>query len=128
MRHDGREAEIERFLVERGDPLLRTAVPLTGSHEAGEDLLQEALERMLRHWRRIQGNPEGYLRRTLHNLAADGWRRHLLAGSARHWCQPVRAGQPGGATAPRGAWLVQAAALTAIQLDTAPAGSPPVTG
>ena len=118
---------------------MRIAVPLTSSHEAGEGLLQEALERMLlmgfglwlvmlRHWRRIEGNPEGCLRRTPHNLAADGGRRHLLTGSARHWCRPVGTGQPGGATAPRGGWLVQAAALTAILLDTAPAGSPPVMG
>jgi DNA-directed RNA polymerase specialized sigma24 family protein len=49
--------------------LLRTAVLLTGSREAGEDLLQAALERLLRQWRRIDGDPEGYLRRTLYNLA-----------------------------------------------------------
>lgn len=75
MRRDEHAAELERFLAERGEPLLRTAVLLAGGREAGEDLLQGALERMLRHWRRIEGDPEGYLRRTLHNLAADGWRR-----------------------------------------------------
>jgi RNA polymerase sigma factor (sigma-70 family) len=32
------------------------------------------LERLLRRGRRVD-NPEGYLRRTLYNLAADGWRR-----------------------------------------------------
>jgi RNA polymerase sigma-70 factor (sigma-E family) len=77
MRPDGHAEELERFLAERGEPLLRTAVLLAGSREAGEDLLQGALERMLRHWRRIEGDPEGYLRRTLHNLATDGWRRQL---------------------------------------------------
>jgi RNA polymerase sigma-70 factor (sigma-E family) len=75
MRADQHVAELERFVAERGEPLLRAAVLLAGSREAGEDLLQGALERMLRHWRRIEGDPEGYLRRTLHNLAADGWRR-----------------------------------------------------
>src|SRR5215472_4235763 len=43
--------------------------------ERGEDLLQAALERLLRRWSRVRSDPEGYLRRTLYNLAADGWRR-----------------------------------------------------
>jgi RNA polymerase sigma-70 factor (sigma-E family) len=67
--------ELERFLAERADRLMRTAVLLTGSREAGQDLLQTALERLLRHWRTLDGDPEGYLRRTLYNLAADGFRR-----------------------------------------------------
>jgi DNA-directed RNA polymerase specialized sigma24 family protein len=40
-------ADLESFLAERGKPLLRTAILLTGSREAGEDLLQAALERLL---------------------------------------------------------------------------------
>ena len=70
-----RDAGLEQFLAERGAHLLRTAILLTGSKEAGEDLLQAALERLLRRWRTIDGDPEGYLRRTIYNLAADGWRR-----------------------------------------------------
>jgi len=68
-------ADLELFLAERGDYLLRTAVLLTGSREAGEDLLQTALERLLKRWATIEGNPEGYLRRTLYHLAADRWRQ-----------------------------------------------------
>jgi RNA polymerase sigma-70 factor (sigma-E family) len=71
-------ADLESFLAERGEPLLRTAVLLAGNKEAGEDLLQAALERLLKHWRSVQGSPEGYLRRTLYNLAADGWRRESV--------------------------------------------------
>jgi len=78
--------ELERFLAERADHLLRTAVLLTGTREAGEDLLQTAVERLLRRWRRFDGDPEGYLRRTLCNLAIDGYRR---AG-----CEPVVAALP----------------------------------
>jgi RNA polymerase sigma-70 factor (sigma-E family) len=77
-------AELERFLDERADHLLRTAVLLTGSREAGEDLLQTAVERLLRRWRRFDGDPEGYLRRTLCNLATDGYRR------AGRWRQKER--------------------------------------
>lgn len=42
-----RDAGLEQFLAERGAHLLRTAMLLTGSKEAGEDLLQAALERLL---------------------------------------------------------------------------------
>ncbi|HTX84730.1 MAG TPA: sigma-70 family RNA polymerase sigma factor [Streptosporangiaceae bacterium] len=75
MAADRNAAELERFFAERADHLLRTAVLLTGSREAGEDLLQTALERLLRRWRRFDGDPESYLRRTLCNLAIDGYRR-----------------------------------------------------
>jgi RNA polymerase sigma-70 factor (sigma-E family) len=75
MASDERIARLEEFLAERGRPLLRVAALLGGGPEAGEDLLQAALERLLRHWREFEGNPEGYLRRTLYHLAADDWRR-----------------------------------------------------
>jgi len=75
MAYDQAAAEFERFLAERADRLMKTAVLLAGSREAGQDLLQTALERLLRHWRRLDGDPEAYLRRTLCNLAADGARR-----------------------------------------------------
>ena len=66
---------LERFLAERGSQLMRVAIALTGSREEGEDLLQGALERVLRNPRQLESDIEGYLRRTLYNLAADGWRR-----------------------------------------------------
>jgi RNA polymerase sigma-70 factor (sigma-E family) len=75
MAKDRTDGELESFLAERADRLMRTAVLLTGSHDAGQDLLQTALERIIRHWRRLDGDPEAYLRRTLYNLAADGFRR-----------------------------------------------------
>jgi hypothetical protein len=53
MAADRSTAELERFLAERADHLLRTAVLLTCSREAGEDLLQTAVERLLRRWRAI---------------------------------------------------------------------------
>ena len=68
-------AELESFVATRGRALLASATLLTGSREAGEDLLQHALERVMRRWHRIDGDPEGYLRRTMYNLATDRWRR-----------------------------------------------------
>jgi DNA-directed RNA polymerase specialized sigma24 family protein len=72
---DQRVEKLEQFLAQRGQALLRTAVLLTGSIEAGEDLLQSAIERLLRQGRRLHGDPEGYLRRMLSNLATDRYRR-----------------------------------------------------
>ena len=89
MAADRSPAELERFLAERADQLLRTAVLLTGSREAGKDLLQTAVERLLRRWHRFDGDPEGYLRRTLCNLAIDGHRR---AGRRRQKERLLRTG------------------------------------
>jgi RNA polymerase sigma-70 factor (sigma-E family) len=75
MAHDRDGAELERLLTERGSALLAAATALAGSRQDGEDLLQAALERVLRKPRQVQGDVEGYLRRVLYNLAADGWRR-----------------------------------------------------
>ncbi len=68
-------ADWEQLLADRGDRLMGTAIALTGSREAGEDLLQAALERVLRKPRQVDWDMDGYLRRVLYNLAADGWRR-----------------------------------------------------
>ena len=54
---------------------MRTAALLAGGREAGEDLLQAALERLLARRRPLAGDPEAYLRRIIYHLAADGWRR-----------------------------------------------------
>ena len=70
-----RHEEFEAFVVARSPALLRTAHLLTGDRGHGEDLLQQALERLYRHWRRIDGDPEGWVRRTMVNLATDRWRR-----------------------------------------------------
>jgi DNA-directed RNA polymerase specialized sigma24 family protein len=68
-------AVLEQLLADKGEHLLRTAILLAGSRSDGEDLLQNALERVIQRWRTIRGEPEGYLRRTLYHLAVDGWRR-----------------------------------------------------
>lgn len=66
---------LEALIAERGNALLATAILLTGSRAAGEDLLQTALEKVMRRWNRIDSDDkEGYLRRTLYHLAIDQWR------------------------------------------------------
>lgn len=90
--HSARD-EVQRLLAERGDHLMRAAIALAGSRADGEDLLQAALERLLRRWSRVRTDPEGYLRRTLYNLAADGWRRR---GAWQRRSPLLRTGLQGG--------------------------------
>jgi RNA polymerase sigma-70 factor (sigma-E family) len=66
---------LDRLVAERGSALLGAAVLLTGSRAAGEDLLQAALERLMRSWGRVREDRERYLRRTMYHLAIDQWRR-----------------------------------------------------
>lgn len=113
MRHDRDPDGLEAFLAERGDALLQTAVLLAASRPGGEDLLQEALERLLRHRRRINGDPEGYLRRTLYNLSVDGWRRRSR--------RPEVLGLPASAAVPDPAERVELRLTLIKALDELPA-------
>ncbi|WP_410809631.1 SigE family RNA polymerase sigma factor [Micromonospora sp. 067-2] len=63
------------FVVTRSRRLLRTAFLLTGDWASAEDLLQTALARAWEAWRRIDGDPEPYVRRILVNAYASSWRR-----------------------------------------------------
>jgi RNA polymerase sigma-70 factor (sigma-E family) len=66
---------LDTLVAERGSALLASAVLLTGSRAAGEDLLQEALERLMRSWGRVREDRERYLRRIMYHLAIDQSRR-----------------------------------------------------
>jgi RNA polymerase sigma-70 factor (sigma-E family) len=97
MRREPDDTAVERLLAERGHHLIRAAVALTGSRADGEDLLQAALERLLQNWRRVDTDLEGYLRRTLYNLAADGWRRRARwRGRLAEFRSQARAAGAGG--------------------------------
>ena len=64
----------DAFVAASGPRLLRVAYLLTGDRQAAEDLLQDALERVLLKWARVQ-EPLPYTRQTLTRLAANRWRR-----------------------------------------------------
>ncbi|MDG4807021.1 SigE family RNA polymerase sigma factor [Micromonospora sp. WMMD1120] len=66
----------QEFVAHRTPALSRTAYLLTGDHQLAEDLLQSALARTYRHWRRISdGNPEAYVRRAMYHQQVSWWRR-----------------------------------------------------
>jgi RNA polymerase sigma-70 factor (sigma-E family) len=72
-----RAVEFSEFVATRGDELVRTAALLLGRIEGAEDLVQDALVRLYRHWDRVtrDGDPDAYLHRIMTNLVVDGWRR-----------------------------------------------------
>lgn len=61
------------FVRTHGRALLRFAVVLTGSTDAGEDLAQDALLRACKQWSRVSRaeNPYAYVRRLLVNVHLD---------------------------------------------------------
>jgi RNA polymerase sigma-70 factor (sigma-E family) len=65
----------ESFVAARGGALHRTAYLLTRDHGLAEDLVQTALAKAWPAWRRIQGDPEPYVRKILVNTYASWWRR-----------------------------------------------------
>jgi RNA polymerase sigma-70 factor (sigma-E family) len=67
--------EFDEFVSARSPRLLRLAYMLTQDHALAEDLLQTALARSWPAWRRIDGDPEPYVRRVLVNAHNSWWRR-----------------------------------------------------
>lgn len=67
----------EEFVQDQMMALFGTAYLLVGDVHQAEDLLQSALEKAYRKWRRIQTmeHPEAYVRKVIVNLATDRWRR-----------------------------------------------------
>lgn len=67
--------DFEEFVVARRSALLRTAYLLTGNHADAEDLVQVALVKAVPHWRRLDGDPEPYVRKILARESVSRWRR-----------------------------------------------------
>ncbi|GIG91270.1 SigE family RNA polymerase sigma factor [Plantactinospora endophytica] len=63
------------FVETRYMDLLRVAYHLTGSAQEAEDLVQTALVKAMRRWRRID-EPMAYLRRAMVNQHITVWRRY----------------------------------------------------
>ncbi|MEN3609397.1 SigE family RNA polymerase sigma factor [Plantactinospora sp. ZYX-F-223] len=73
--------DFDSFFRGRAPALLRTAYLLTGDRHLAEDLVQDALARTFRAWRRLAdgGNPEAYARRVMYHLQVSVWRRRRVA-------------------------------------------------
>ena len=65
----------DAFVAGAGHRLHATAYLLTRDHGLAEDLVQTALARAWRAWRRVEGDPEPYVRRVLVNAFLSSRRR-----------------------------------------------------
>ena len=79
MDHAEREADFTAYVRAREQALARLAYLLTGERDAAEDLLQNTLAKVYRHWARIQAAeaPDAYVRRIMVNENNSRWRRLL---------------------------------------------------
>ena len=66
------------FVAARYPALLRTARLLVADPHAAEDLVQEALARCVPAWKRIEGNPEPYVRTVMVRTNISRWRRRRV--------------------------------------------------
>ena len=70
------DAEFTEFVDADHAYLSRAAYLMVGDRSVAEDLLQEALIRTYRNWRKVQpGMARAYCRRIMLNLTTDRWRR-----------------------------------------------------
>lgn len=76
------EDDFNAFVQARTPALARTAYLLTGDRHRAEDLLQTALFGAARHWERIEGSPEAYVRRILYTQNVSWWRRRRFIETA----------------------------------------------
>jgi RNA polymerase sigma-70 factor (sigma-E family) len=75
--------DYDAFVRTRTPALLRSAYLLTGDQHLAEDLVQSALARTHRSWRRLRatGNAEAYTRKVMYHLQVAWWRRSRVAES-----------------------------------------------
>lgn len=75
------DEDYREFVKTRATPLHRAAYLLCGDWHLANDLVQEALAKAFRHWRRVQraDSPDAYVQRILVNEAHRHWRRHRNA-------------------------------------------------
>jgi hypothetical protein len=66
---NGEDASFEGYVARRGPALVRLAYLMVRDHHLAEDLMQESLARLHRHWPRVAlvDNPDAYVRRVMLN-------------------------------------------------------------
>ncbi|GAA0929640.1 SigE family RNA polymerase sigma factor [Virgisporangium ochraceum] len=71
------QRSFETYVRQRGQALYRIAYLLTGDHHHAQDLVQQALLKVVGRWRRLaaDGDPDPYVRRVLYTEHVGRWRR-----------------------------------------------------
>ncbi|AJR18448.1 SigE family RNA polymerase sigma factor [Pimelobacter simplex] len=71
---DRDDTAFDAFVAARLPQLLKLGRALTGDEQRGADLVQDALERALPRWRKLD-DPEGFVRRAMVNRSISVWRK-----------------------------------------------------
>lgn len=71
---DRDDVAFDAFVAARFPHLLRLGRALAGDEQRGADLVQDALERALVRWRRLD-DPEAFVRRAMVNRSISVWRK-----------------------------------------------------
>ena len=69
------DVDFEEFVVTRSPALLRTAYLLVRDLQLAEDLVQTSLTKAWFAWKRVNGDPEPYVRRILVTTSVSWWRK-----------------------------------------------------
>lgn len=90
------QSEFEDFVKARSKALCASAYLLTGDRGLAEDLVQDALARTWRSWRRLHAaaNAEAYTRRVMYHLHVSSWRRKKVAEIATEHVPERPGGEP----------------------------------
>jgi RNA polymerase sigma-70 factor (sigma-E family) len=67
--------DFDSFVERRSPALVRTAYLLTRDHDLAEDLVQTTLVKAWGAWKRIDDDPEPYVRKIMVNTYTGWWRR-----------------------------------------------------
>lgn len=83
----------DTYVRQRTPALFRIAYLLTGDHHHAQDLVQQALLKVVGRWRRLaaDGDPDPYVRRVLYTEHVGRWRRSKRTVSESGYAFPAGA-------------------------------------
>ena len=114
-------SNIDRLVVEHLPAALRLAVRLTGDRDTAEELVQEALLRVARGWRKFRGDAafRTWLFRIVINVFRDSLRRRRLSVASLE-DEAVDVPDPRGASPPSAAAAQELAERVAAEVSRLP--------
>jgi RNA polymerase sigma-70 factor (sigma-E family) len=68
-------ADCEEYIRARLPRLAKLARALTLDEHAAADLVQDSLEKLIRRWSRLSGDPDAYVRQIMVNQRISSWRK-----------------------------------------------------
>lgn len=87
------DAAFTEFVTARLPHLLKVGRALAGDEQRGADLVQDALERTLLHWRNVR-DPDAFVRRAMVNRSVSVWRKQWRERPLTEMREPVGSDRP----------------------------------